>query len=107
MERKILYINRKDADRLRKVRACAAVRRIRIMSAGEDELAGLPEDAELMKLCGLSGSELQEFLSALRREGIRVDYKCVETDVNRGWTLAQLYGELAKEHAAMHGANGG
>lgn len=101
MEKKLLYINRKEAEKEQKIGALAALRHIELLQPKEEELESLPEDAELMKLIGFTGVELGDFLSALRLLGLRVDYKCTETESNRSWSLRRLYEELREEHESM------
>ena len=90
MEKKILYINKKDADKLRGLRNLALIRKIKILTAAEEELSTLPEEAELLKFIGFSSQEVGSFLQDLRKLGIRVD-----------WSLAELYKELQEEHEYM------
>lgn len=108
MERKILYINKKSSeqDKVLKLKSCAVMNQIKLVNPTEEELQSLPEDAELLKLIGF-GKEVSGFLSELRKLGVRVDYKCVETETNRKWTLRQLYDELKAEHEEMQKLNGG
>ena len=101
MEKKILYINKKDADKLRGLRNLALIRKIKILMAAEEELSTLPEEAELLKFIGFSSQEGGSFLQDLRKLGIRVDLKCMETENNRNWSLAELYKELQEEHEYM------
>lgn len=101
MEKKILYINKKDADKLRGLRNLALIRKIKILTAAEEELSTLPEEAELLKFIGFSSQEVGSFLQDLRKLGIRVDLKCMETENNRNWSLAELYKELQEEHEYM------
>jgi hypothetical protein len=101
MEKKILYINKKDADKLRGLRNLALIRKIKILTAAEEELNTLPEEAELLKFIGFSSQEVGSFLQDLRKLGIRVDLKCMETENNRNWSLAELYKELQEEHEYM------
>ena len=101
MEKKILYINKKDADKLMGLRNLALIRKIKILAAAEEELSTLPEEAELLKFIGFSSQEVGSFLQDLRKLGIRVDLKCMETENNRNWSLAELYKELQEEHEYM------
>lgn len=96
---KVLYINKKDAQKLQLVRGCCAAAGARLLPVPEDE--DLPEDAELMKLSEASQSELSELLKRLKRQGLYVPYKCVETETNKNWPLSKLYAELCEEHAYM------
>ena len=95
MEKKILYINKKDADKLRGLRNLALIRKIKILTAAEEELS------TLLKFIGFSSQEVGSFLQDLRKLGIRVDLKCMETENNRNWSLAELYKELQEEHEYM------
>ena len=101
MEKKILYIHRKDVDKVNKARGVAIIRKIRLLSAPEEEILSLPEDAELLKFIGFSPKEVGDFLTDLKKLGIRVDLKCMETEHNRDWSLLQLYKELEEEHRYM------
>lgn len=101
MEKKILYINKKDADKLKGLRNLALIRKIKILTAAEEELSTLPEEAELLKFIGFSSQEVGSFLQDLRKLGIRVDLKCMETENNRNWSLAELYKELQEEYEYM------
>ena len=103
MEKKILYINKKDADKLRGLRNLALIRKIKILTAAEEELSTLPEEAELLKFIGFSSQEVGSFLQDLRKLGIRVDLKCMETEHNKDWSLKALHKELMEEHAFMKG----
>ena len=85
MEKKILYINKKDADKLKGLRNLALIRKIKILTAAEEELS----------------QEVGSFLQDLRKLGIRVDLKCMETENNRNWSLAELYKELQEEYEYM------
>lgn len=96
---KVLYINQKDREKTLKIKTCCVMQGIQILPVPEE--TGLPEEAELMKLIGMNGTQVQNFLTALRKMGIRVDLKCVETEQNRDWTLSRLYEELKEEHAYM------
>lgn len=101
MEKKILYINKKDADKLRGLRNLALLRKVKILTASEEELTTLPEEAELLKFIGFNSREVGDFLVDLRKLGIRVDLKCMETEHNKNWSLAELYKELEEEHEYM------
>ena len=103
MEKKILYINKKDADKLRGLRNLALIRKIKILTAAEEELSTLPEEAELLKFIGFSSQEVGSFLQDLRKLGIRVDLKCMETEHNKDWSLKALHKELMEEHTFMKG----
>ena len=101
MEKKILYINKKDVDKVKGVHTLALLRKVKILSAPPEELRELPEDAELLKFIGFSSNEVGQFLQDMRKLGLRVDLKCMETENNRNWSLAELYKELQEEHEYM------
>ena len=103
MEKKILYINKKDADKLRELRNLALIRKIKILTAAEEELSTLPEEAELLKFIGFSSNEVGQFLQDMRKLGLRVDLKCMETEHHQDWSLKALHKELMEEHAFMKG----
>ena len=76
--------------------------------AGKAPRTGAPSGAESVRaevliLCGGGEGTLDRVLAALRRGGIRIEYKAVLTETNGVWTLRQLIGELAREHAALAG----
>ena len=94
MEKKILYINKKDADKVRGVHGIALLRKVKILKITEEERDTLPEEAELRKFIGFSSQEVGKL-------GIRVNLKCMETENNKNWSLLELYRELEEEHAYM------
>lgn len=98
---KVLYINKVDRERAIKVRTCCVMSGIQIVKVEEEAVAALPEEAELMKLIDMDGTQVHAFLASLRRFGVRVDLKCVETEHNRDWSLERLYAELKAEHEYM------
>ena len=71
--------------------------------AAEEELSTLPEEAELLKFIGFSSNEVGQFLQDMRKLGLRVDLKCMETEHNKDWSLKALHKELMEEHAFMKG----
>ena len=101
MEKKILYINRKDADKVRGVHTLALLRKVKILKSTEEEMETLPEDAELLKFIGFSRPEVGNFIQDMKKLGIRVNLKCMETEHNKNWSLLELYKELQEEHAYM------
>ena len=102
MEKKILYINKKDADKVKRVHTLALLRKVKILSASAEELQDLPNEAELLKFIGFSSAEVGQFLQDMRKLGLRVDLKCMETEHNKDWSLAVLHKELMEEHAFMN-----
>ena len=103
MEKKILYINKKDVDKVKGMHTLALLRKVKILSAPPEELRELPEDAELLKFIGFSSNEVGQFLQDMRKLGLRVDLKCMETQHNKDWSLKALHKELMEEHAFMNG----
>ena len=103
MEKKILYINKKDVDKVKGMHTLALLRKVKILSAPPEELRELPEDAELLKFIGFSSNEVGQFLQDMRKLGLRVDLKCMETEHNNDWSLKALHKELMEEHAFMNG----
>ena len=101
MEKKILYINRKDPSKVKAVHAVALVRKVKILPAPEEEVQELPEDAEILKFIGFGSQEVGSFLQDLKKIGIRVDLKCMETEHNKEWRLSALHKELQEEHEHM------
>ena len=97
----VLYINYKDSDKRTRIEGICALKRVRIEAMPSPEESGLPLDAELLVFRGFDDAGLKDFLQALRAFQAQVSLKCVETETNRGWPLAVLYGELRREHAAM------
>ena len=97
----IVYINKTDKTKSVKVKSIAVLNKIKIDSFAESEVAALPEDAEILIIRGMSRSNLEKFLNDLRKKGIKIDLKCVETEVNRDWSLQRLYEEIKKEHDAL------
>ena len=103
MEKKILYINKKDADKVRGVHGIALLRKVKILKISEEERDTLPEEAELLKFIGFSSQEVGNFLQDMKKLGIRVNLKCMETEHNKDWSLKVLHKELMEEHAFMKG----
>ena len=97
MEKKILYINKKDVDKVKGVHTLALLRKVKILSAPPEELR------ELLKFIGFSSNEVGQFLQDMRKLGLRVDLKCMETEHNKDWSLKALHKELMEEHAFMKG----
>ncbi|MBS4961443.1 MAG: DUF3783 domain-containing protein [Clostridiales bacterium] len=60
---------------------------------------------EMLLFAGLSDQRLHLLLSAMRKEGVRVDCKAVLTPENSYWNAHKLYHELYEEHQLMHGSS--
>ncbi|ETP70852.1 hypothetical protein UYO_3207 [Lachnospiraceae bacterium JC7] len=99
--KRILYINKKDMDKLIKVKSIAFLNKIKIETPEDAEDVSLPEDAEILIMKGMTRSEMEKFLSDLRKKGIRIALKCIETETNRDWPLQKLYEEIKKEHESL------
>lgn len=59
-----------------------------------------PVVEEFVLLCGLTSTQVDEFLARSREAGCVVGAKALLTKVNRAWPLAQLMEAVAAEHAA-------
>ncbi|SFG71945.1 DUF3783 domain-containing protein [Oribacterium sp. WCC10] len=94
----MLYINKKDKSKETKVKSVAIFNRIKIESIDSEDLAELPEDAELLYMRGIDRIAMEKFLSDLKKKNIRINLKCVETVTNKDWSLYKLYEEIKREH---------
>lgn len=56
---------------------------------------------EMLVLCGLSGSQLDALLDALRASRVSLSLKAVVTEENAQWSSLRLHEELVREHEAM------
>lgn len=121
MKETVLFINFQDAEKLRKVKFALVPLKVRMVQVRKEDylqtigkLAGLkdmgenPEkyageelEQEMMVFAGLGNPKLDELLKAMRRVGVRIDYKAILTETNCTWTVPELYRELAAEHEAM------
>ena len=121
MRETILLIHFEDEERARKIKFMAMSLKMRIVQVKKDEylqsvgyLAGVkgmeekPEkyegeelEKEMIVFAGLGKQKLDEMLKAMRKVGVRVEYKAVLTETNCTWTVPELYQELAAEHEAM------
>ncbi len=71
-------------------------------SANKTPLAPFYVQPELLLFSGVSNGVLDAFLAAYRNTGLTpINYKCVVTPHNIGWTLTALTAELAREHAEI------
>ncbi|MDO4672811.1 MAG: DUF3783 domain-containing protein [Porphyromonadaceae bacterium] len=114
-------MNFQDEERLRKIKLAAIPLKLRMVQVKKEDylqsvgylagLKGMGENPvkyegealgqEMMVFAGLSSQKLNEMLKALRKAGVRVDYKAILTDTNCTWTVPELYKELASEHESM------
>ena len=81
------------------------------------DLAGLPGilplgkvyegpqlEQEMVVFAGFIGDDIDKALDAFRQNGLAgVGLKAVLTETNQVWSSLQLFEELKKEHAQMHG----
>ncbi|MFR7759965.1 MAG: DUF3783 domain-containing protein [Peptoniphilus grossensis] len=56
---------------------------------------------QLMVFSDFDRNILQDFLIALKKEGVMVDHKCVLTETNANWTFEFLMGHIADEHRVV------
>ena len=69
-----------------------------------EEYAGSEAAEEMIILCGFNRPELDRLLSAIRKGKLKqVALKAALTPTNALWSGVKLQGELAQEHAYMHG----
>ena len=69
-----------------------------------EEYAGSEAAEEMLILCGFNRPELDRLLSAIRKGKLKqVALKAALTPTNALWSGVKLQGELAQEHAYMHG----
>ena len=62
---------------------------------------------EMLILCGFGRPDLDRLLSAIRKGKLQsVALKAALTPTNALWSGVKLQGELAQEHAYMHGKKG-
>lgn len=61
-------------------------------------------EQEMVVFAGFIGDDVDKALEAFRQNGLAgVGLKAVLTETNRAWSSLQLFEELKKEHAQMHG----
>ena len=94
----IRYINKKSKDKVTKVKSIALLKKIKLESITEEEYSSLPEDAEILMMRGMDRASMTDFLSELRKKGLSVNYKCIETETNKDWPISRLYEEIKSEH---------
>lgn len=69
------------------------------LDLGENKL--VEDENKLMVFSDFDRNILQDFLIALKKEGVMVDHKCVLTKTNADWTFAFLMGHIADEHRVV------
>lgn len=123
MRETVLLINFKDKKKLQAVRGILMTQKVLGKQISREDyaqpigaLAGIRElykegavyegpdlEKEIMIFANLPESRLDSILQGMRKKNIpSVDYKAILTPTNIGWTIPQLYEELAKEHAQFH-----
>ena len=61
-------------------------------------------EQEMVVFAGFIGDDIDKALDAFRQNGLAgVGLKAVLTETNQVWSSLQLFEELKKEHAQMHG----
>lgn len=69
------------------------------LDLGENDL--VEDEDKLMVFSDFDRNILQDFLIALKKEGVMVDNKCVLTETNANWTFAFLMGHIRDEHRVV------
>ena len=70
----------------------------------DEEYTGIEATEEMLILCGFGRPDLDRLLSAIRKGKLKnVALKAALTPTNALWSGVKLQGELAQEHAYMHG----
>lgn len=59
------------------------------------------DENKLMVFSDFDRNILQDFLIALKKEGVMVDHKCVLTETNANWTFDFLMGHIRDEHRVV------
>lgn len=121
MKETVLFINFQDTEKLQKVKFAAIPLKLRLVRvekadysqtigylSGQKDMEENPEkyegtdlEQEMLVFAGLSNQKLDEVLKAMRKAGVRVNYKAILTETNCRWTVPELYHELAAEHEMM------
>lgn len=118
----VLYYATGDQDQIKKAKGVFIRYGVRIRLVEADQLdravgsfAGLdlpeppkvehaPVDESMMIFLNMSTPKLYTVLTALDHAGVpRATFKSILTADNARWSFYQLYDELRKERAAMHG----
>lgn len=63
---------------------------------------GEPLPYEMLVMKVPSRARLNQILSQLQKEGLRVERKAIITPTNREWPFRKLYEEVCKEHELMN-----
>ena len=74
------------------------------MEPVDEEYTGIEATEAMLILCGFGRPDLDRLLSAIRKGKLKnVALKAALTPTNALWSGVKLQGELAQEHAYMHG----
>lgn len=72
------------------------------ISPVEEEYTGEELEGEMILMAGLSSSQVDAVLKAVRKSGIGpVPYKAVLTPANQEWDAIKLFREIKSEHEQM------
>lgn len=72
------------------------------ISPVEEEYTGEELEGEMILMAGLSSSQVDAVLKAVRKSGIGpVPYKAVLTPANQEWDAIKLFQEIKSEHEQM------
>lgn len=116
----LLLFNITDPDRLNKIQITALRMGLEIRCVKKEEYAlplgflagtdGFTDEEqddresfeeEMLIMCGLTGSEMNELIDTLRRKNVSIALKAVLTETNSKWSSTRLYRELSAERAAF------
>ena len=72
----------------------------------EEDYTGEELEGEMILMAGLSGSQVDAVLKAIRKSGIGpIPYKAVLTPANQEWDVLKLFQEIRAEHEQMKRSN--
>ena len=63
-----------------------------------NEICLSPFKEKMIIMSSFTKAKMEEFLDALRKEQIKIDYKAMVTPTNLSWKCSELVEELKKEH---------
>lgn len=64
------------------------------------DFTGKVPTESLLLMCGLSDKRMDKLLFELRRAGVSIDFKAVQTPTNQNWTVLKMLFEMQKERDA-------
>ena len=72
----------------------------------EEDYTGEELEGEMILMAGLSSSQVDAVLKAIRKSGIGpIPYKAVLTPANQEWDVLKLFQEIRAEHEQMKRSN--